>query len=183
MKINLLDAGFANHAKMFTVRVCERIPAEFGDEGLTVRFALDPTLGAPESYRIDRVEGGWQVIGSDELGLYFGIGKLLHSAKWSADAFAPVPTAGVVTPACSYRAVYYSKHFYNWYQVAPVDEQERYLEDLLLWGYNVLHTTLPTVNATSFDDPIFTDAIEQTRRVFKLAKKLGNKIISSYRVL
>ncbi|MBQ9777549.1 MAG: hypothetical protein IJW22_01365, partial [Clostridia bacterium] len=173
MKICLLDGGFSTHARLFTTRVAERVPTELGEDGEKIVFAIDATLGAPESYRIEAIDGGWQVCGTDELGLYFGIGKLLHSAKWSSVDFTPVATDGVVSPASSYRAIYYSKHFYNWYQVAPMDEQERYLEDLLLWGYNVVHTTLPTVNASSFDDPIFTGAIEQTHRIFKLAKKFG----------
>ena len=173
MKINLIDGGNSIHADVFKKKLTKRIDAEFCDEGLTLEFSVDGGIGVAESYRIDKTEGGFSVKGSDCLGLYYGIGKLLHSAKWTKDAFYPIATDGVISPACSYRAVYFSVHFYNWYQVSPVDEQESYLEDLLLWGYNVLHCTLPRVNCVDFKDPIFIKAAENVRRIFLMAKKFG----------
>ena len=166
MKINLLDNGHTLQAQLLTERIGERIPAVYGNEGLVIELCIDAGVGAPESYLIKAIDNGFTVVGADELGLSFGVGKLLHSAKWAKDSFAPVATDGVVTPACPYRGVYYSKHFYNWYQMAPIEEQERYLADLLLWGHNLIHATLPTVNSESFDDPVFTGGIETTRRIF-----------------
>ena len=176
MKINLLDNGHALQAKLLTERLEERIPVVYGEDGLVIELLINPAIARAESYEIKAIDGGFAVIGSDELGLSHGVGKLLHSAKWAKDSFAPVATEGVVSPACSYRGVYYSKHFYNWYQMAPIEEQERYLADLLLWGHNLIHTTLPTVNSESFDDPVFVGGVESTRRIFKLAKKLGMKV-------
>ncbi|MBQ8258702.1 MAG: hypothetical protein IJY97_03985 [Clostridia bacterium] len=116
------------------------------------------------------------MVGSDTLGLYYGIGKLLHSAKWSESEFSPCSTNGVVSPACVCRTVSYAIHFYNWYQMAPDDEQESYLEDLLLWGYNTFHCALPIVNATTFEDDMFVKAVKNVRRLFKMAKKFGMKL-------
>ncbi|MBR7181429.1 MAG: hypothetical protein IKD28_01435 [Clostridia bacterium] len=175
MKLNLQANGHTLQADLLRERLAERIPVEYCADGLTVSLTVDETIGKPDSYIIFEESGAWQVVGANDLGLSYGVGKLLHSAKWEKESFVPVATDGVVTPACSYRGVYYSKHFYNWYQMAPMEEQERYLADLLLWGHNLIHCTLPTVNSAGFDDPVFTTGLETTRRIFKMAKKLGMK--------
>ena len=165
MKINLKDCGFDNHSRVFKRKLSDRIPVEFCEDGLSVELSIDKSIASAESYCICKNEDGFVVKGSDELGLYYGIGKFLHSAKWSDTDFAPVATNGVVSPACSYRAIYFSVHFFNWYQMAPMEEQEEYLEDLLLWGYNVLHCTLPRVNANSFKEEMFVKAADNIKRI------------------
>ena len=173
MKINLKDCGFDNHSRVFKRKLSDRIPVEFCEDGLSVELSIDKSIASAESYCICKNEDGFVIKGSDELGLYYGIGKFLHSAKWSDTDFAPVATNGVVSPACSYRAIYFSVHFFNWYQMAPMEEQEEYLEDLLLWGYNVLHCTLPRVNANSFKEEMFVKAADNIKRIFKMAKKFS----------
>ena len=126
------------HERLFKARLSDRLSADFCDGGLEISFQVDALLGNPESYKITEKNGAWCVVGSDELGLYYGVGKLLHSAKWGKDSFSPVATDGVVSAACDFRAIYFAIHFYNWYQNASIEELERYLEDLLLWGYNTI---------------------------------------------
>ena len=175
MKINLISGGNTAHADLLRSRINERIPCEYVSDGLTVSLSVDPVRGEAESYAIEAIDGGFAVVGTDTLGLYHGIGKLLHSAKWSENDFSPLPTDGLVVPYSKYRAIYFSMHFYNWYQMAPAEELERYLEDLMLWGYNTIHCTLPTINCETFEDKVFTDAVANLRRVYKMAKKNGMK--------
>ncbi len=174
MKINLLANGHDLHAEVLRTRLSERIGASYGEGGLVIELAM-ADLGAEESYRIDAIDGGFKITGSDTLGLFYGIGKFLHSATWTETDLTACPTDKVMTPHSTYRALYFPIHFYNWYQNASVEDVSRYLEDLLLWGFNILHTTLPIVNAMSMEDELVTKAVANVRRIFKIAKKYGMK--------
>ena len=104
MNIVLRTNGYDNHAQLLEKHIKRRIPTQIGNEGLVLELKIDAGIGAPESYEILPALGGYQIVGADSLGLYYGIGKLLHSAKWSDADFVPNPPKGVVTPACSFRA-------------------------------------------------------------------------------
>lgn len=176
MKLNLKANGHEDHARVLIKKLTARIPVEHCEDGLLIELIIDESIAKEESYYIKAINGGFAVAGNDTLGLYYGIGKLLHSAKWSESDFSPSVTDGVISPACTCRTVSYAIHFYNWYQMALDDEQESYLEDLLLWGYNMFHCSLPIVNATTFEDDMFVRAVKNVRRLFKMAKKFGMKL-------
>lgn len=176
MNIVLRANGYDNHAQLLEKHIKRRIPAQIGNEGLVLELKIDAGIGAPESYEILPVLGGYQIVGADSLGLYYGIGKLLHSAKWSDADFVPNPPKGVVTPACSFRATYFAIHFYNWYQQAPTEELETYVEEMLLWGYSTIIAVIPTVNMSTLEDDLYYKAIDKLKRVFSLTKKLGMKV-------
>ena len=176
MKIVLKSNGYESHASLLEKHIKKRIPAELGNEGLAIELKIDASIGAPESYRITESAARWLIEGSDTLGLYYGIGKLLHSAKWSETDFVPNPPTGVVTPACSFRATYFAIHFYNWYQQAPTDELETYVEEMLLWGYSTIIAVIPTVNMSTMEDALYYKAIDKLKRVFTLTKKFGMKV-------
>ena len=116
MKIKLENNGFLEHGELFKDRVLERIPVEFTDGGMTVEIKLDKRISVPESFSICADGDKWSITGSDELGLYFGIGKFLHTAIWSDSDFTPKATSGVVSADCHFRAMYFANHFYNFYR-------------------------------------------------------------------
>ena len=78
MKLNVIGNGFEAHAALLKKTVAARVGAEAENE-MTVALAVDASIGAAESYCITQTDGGWQITGADEAGLYFGIGKFLHS--------------------------------------------------------------------------------------------------------
>ncbi|MBQ9777390.1 MAG: dihydropteroate synthase, partial [Clostridia bacterium] len=174
MKLIVTHNNLDRHAALLQRIVTKRI-APNGD-AMQVSLSLDAALGAPESYRIACASGVWQITASDNLGLYYGIGKFLHGATWHKESFTPVATAGVVTPACPFRATYYSVHFHNWYHEAPVEELIRYTEEVLLYGYNTIFCILPIVNMNNFEDETFRMFRDKTRTVYRIAKDLGMKI-------
>lgn len=176
MTINLVTNNFNQHARILKRCIDERIPAEYSDDGVTIKLCIDDTIGAEESYLISAVDKGWKITGADEMGLFFGIGKFLHSAKWTETELIPNPPQHVMTPACSFRATYFAIHFYNWYQMAPLEEIQQYLEEMLLWGYSTVICIIPIINSDSFEDEVFLTSAERTRKIFRLAKELGMKI-------
>jgi len=177
MNIRLIINGYDKQAELLRRKISERIPAEFTVTGrLSIALTVDPAIGAPESYEI-RAEGDvYTVTGTDELGLYHGIGKFLHTAKWTDEDFVPNPPKGVIEPDCSFRVMYFSVHNYNWYHLAPTEELESYLEDMILWGYNGIHCIVPVMNITELGDEVFRDGVERARRLFTLARKVGLKV-------
>jgi len=176
MQMKLIDNGFRQHGKMLCEVLKERIKLDSTGDEMRLELNVDATLGKVESYEITREENTWKISGSDEMGLYYGIGKFLHTATWTDEKFIPKTTAGVQTPDCSYRAIYFSVHFYNWYQMALIEDLKKYLRDMLLWGYNVVMLIIPLVNISSTEDGIFRTSVERTRVIFQLAKEYGMKL-------
>ena len=129
MKINLLDNGYQSQAELLMRTIGERIPVQQTEDGMSIVLDVNQLLGKAESFQIVKTENVWKIIGSDEAGLYYGIGKFLHTAAWDEGSFTPVETEGVITPDCDFRATYYSIHFYNWYYTAPTEELKNYTED------------------------------------------------------
>ena len=176
MKIWIEEHGNNDHKNVLLEVLRERIPVEEAPDGLKISLWIDAAMGPEESYRVDAVEGGFAVTGTDTLGLYFGIGKLLHTAAWTEESFAPKATDGLVSPDCPYRIVYFATHFFNWYNLAPVEEVEKYARDLLLWGYNIAHCTIGVSIYDSMDDPRVTALFRKVRRILLIARKYGMKI-------
>ena len=176
MKLNVVSNENTLHEQLLLRRIKERVPVEISEEGTQIELCIDASIDAAESYRIVKDGDTWRVQGACSLGLFFGIGKLLHSAKWSKGEFHPTPTDGVITPACSFRAMYFSVHFYNWYYMASAKELESYVEDMLLWGYNTILGILPVVNIVHWGDAAHTESAEKERRIFSIAKKYGMRV-------
>lgn len=174
MMLDILDNGYTRHAALLQKHVEKRIGTAAG-EALRIELSVDARLGAPESYRLSRAGETFRITGADESGLYYGIGKFLHTAVWSETAFVPRVTDTVVTPACSFRAMYFAVHLYNYYANAPAEELADYLEDLLLWGYNGIVLIIPVIDLETFDEELFHSAVRKGKTIFSLAKSLGIK--------
>lgn len=176
MRINIQDNGYEKQRELLMKSVAERIPLDLSGEEMRIVLCVDETIGKAESFLIEYVDGAWNITGADELGLSYGIGKFLHTARWGETDFVPQPPVGVCTPAHDFRAVYVSIHFHNWYHEATTEELKKYLEELLLWGHNAIITVVPLVNLESFDEPAFYQAVEKNKALFGLAKDLGMKV-------
>lgn len=176
MTVNIIDNGFKLHSALLKKSISSRIPAEYTEDGMTVELILDRLIGDAESYLIKKTDSGWKIIGADESGIFYGIGKFLHTSKWSDVDFVPCPPTRVVTPACSFRAMYFAVHLFNWYANAPAEELGEYLEELLLWGYNTIVLIIPVIDIYTFDDVLYHNAVDKSRMIFSLAKRLGMKI-------
>lgn len=175
MKLNLKSNGFLKHAELFKKTVSNRIPTEFTDDGMIIELRIDKNISTEESYLICGESSHWDIIGSDELGLYYGIGKFLHTAKWTENEFFPQANCCIVAPECHFRAMYFATHFYNFYHAATTEALEQYVDDMLLWGYNTILCIIPVVTLKE-NDPNFKLEVERVKRIFDAAKLRGLKI-------
>jgi len=168
-----------NIGRVFTRQVSQRCDARITSTGNAPRrvvLAIEPGLGS-EGFRItDDSKGSVRIIGNDELGLLYGVGKFLRSSRYDQGGFTSGSWRGTSAPQGSFRAIYAATHFMNFYEAAPIQEVQSYIEDLGLWGANVVIVHFPTWTFKGFDDPAARRNLQQLRRIFQGAKAVGMQV-------
>lgn len=144
-----------------------------GRAPLRVTLAIEPGFGA-EGFRIaDAGKNGVRIIGNDARGLLYGVGKFLHSSRYDQGGFTPGGWRRTSVPQCSCRDLGASTHFMNFYEAAPMEEVQAYIEDVGLWGANSVTVGLPTWDFKGFDDPGARRSVDRMRRILQAAKACG----------
>jgi hypothetical protein len=64
-------------------------------------------------------------------------------------------------------------HFFNWYHVAPIEEIERYMCELALWGCNALMVVFDIKLFQSINDPEASEIAERLNAVLAAGKRVG----------
>ncbi len=127
-----------------------------------VELGLDPGIGT-EGYRIEDGNPGTRILGNDERGLIFGVGRFLRQPGWR----------GQSVPRRTVRGIYFATHFHNFYHDAPIAEIERYVEDLALWGCNSLSVWFDMHHYQGLGDPAAQAMIARLRAILKAASAVG----------
>jgi hypothetical protein len=140
---------------------------------LTVMISIDPAIGK-EGFRIsDHADGGIEVAGQNELGVLYGLGKLLRTSRYSKDGFAPGYWRGLSVPKKPIRGIYFATHFHNFYHDGPIDEIQNYVEEVALWGCNNLMVWYDMNHFNGFDDPKAVAFRKRLDGILKTANNLG----------
>jgi|GEM_PF-4455159 len=120
------------------------------------------------------------ICGSDSRGILYGLGKFLRLADYGSSCFDVSPMQKLVSPAISDRGIYFATHFNNYYECAPLDEINTYIEDQALWGANAIWTWF---DMHWYPNGFWNDAnssgmkmIERIRFINKKASSLGLKV-------
>jgi len=165
-------------ADVFSYQVLKRCGSELkvGERGeLSISLELAPGIGA-EGFRIESgPKATVRVIGNDELGLLHGVGKLLRTSRFAPGEFLPGTWQGTSVPQKPVRGIYFATHFHNFYHDGPVAENQRYVEELGLWGYNALAVWFDMHHYNGIDDPAAQAMIERLRAILAAAKRVGMK--------
>ncbi len=153
---------------------CEARVVTTGDAPLTVELAIAPGVGS-EGFQIEnRSEGGVKIIGHDERGLLYGVGKFLRTSRYDQGGFTPGDWRGTSVPQKPVRGIYFATHFHNFYHDAPIEKVQRYVEDLGLWGFNVLAFWYDMRHAgNGIDDPMAVEFLARLRAIGQAAKRIG----------
>jgi hypothetical protein len=137
-------------------------------------FRVDPSIMGAESFTIENgANDSLWVVGHDPRGLLYGVGKLLHTSSYSPGTFKPGSWRGYSHPALPLRGIYFATHFHNWYHVAPVDEVERYIEEMALWGTNTLSIWFDQHHYQGIDDPQAQAMLERLKIILSAARRIG----------
>lgn len=165
-----------NIARLFRRVVTDRCEVKVvtdGDAELRIDLALKSGIGKEGFTIADGENGTIGIIGNEERGLLFGVGKFLRSSGYEERSFTPGAWRGTSVPSCPVRGIYFATHFYNFYHNAPVAEIERYVEELGLWGFNVVSVWFDMHHYKGINDPEAKLMIERLRRVLGAANKVG----------
>ncbi|MCY2990213.1 MAG: hypothetical protein NTY19_20410 [Planctomycetota bacterium] len=164
-----------NIGKVFVRQVQQRCEAKVmtdGDAPFTVELAIAPGNGA-EGFGIEDRPGGVRIVGNDERGLLYGVGKLLRTSRYDQGGFTPSIWREISVPHKPVRGIYFATHFYNYYHAAPTEEIERYVEDLGLWGYNALVVWYDMHHFDGADDPQAVAFREHLHKILAAARRIG----------
>lgn len=138
----------------------------------TLELAVEPGIGK-EGFKIaDGPNGSIRIVGNDERGVLYGVGKFLRGSRYER-GFAPSAWRGVSVPEKPLRGIYFATHFYNYYQTAPVEEEERYVEELALWGVNSVLVWYDMHHFKGFDDPEAAAFRGRLKRILQAAHRCG----------
>ncbi len=145
------------HAGLYTVLQTE----DAADH--RVELSFDPALDG-EGYEI-RIgnDGVIRLSGGAFAGLCYGIGRILHRSPELLQSEKRAPEKTV-------RGVYFATHFYNYYQAAPIEKIQEYIEELFLWGCNGIAVWFDRHAFSGFSDEEAGRMIERLHRIFEAAK-------------
>jgi hypothetical protein len=138
-----------------------------------VELGVQPGSGAEGFEIVGAPDGGARIVGYDERGLLFGVGKFLRTSLCQDGRFVPGLWRGVSVPQKPVRGMYFATHFHNYYHDAPIDDITRYVEDLSLWGINVISVWFDMHHYRGIDDPQARTMITRLKAILKAAKALG----------
>ena len=175
------DAGVVARraAGILSRQISERCDAKVltaGEAAWAIHLGCESGIG-PEGYRISDGPGGSvRILGNDERGLLYGVGKFLRSSRYDRGGFTPGTWRGTSVPQCPMRGIYFATHFNNFYEAASFEELERYVEDLSLWGFNLLTLSYPHWQYAGYDDPAARKMTEHLRRLMRVAKQVGMRV-------
>jgi len=163
---------------VFSRQVAKRCPARVTTQGeapLTVALTLDPAIGS-EGFRISGRGGGIEVAGQNELGVLYGLGKLLRTSRYSQEGFTPGSWRGQSVPQKPIRGIYFATHFHNFYHEAPIEEVQHYVAELALWGFNTLLVWYDMHHFDGLDDPKAAAFRKRLYAICKAARDVGLEI-------
>lgn len=168
-----------NIGRVFARQVQQRCEAKVITEGeapLIVELVIEPGIGV-EGFRIeDRSGGGVKIVGNDERGLLYGLGKFLRTSRYDQGGFTPGIWRGKSVPACPVRGVYLATHFGNFYETASPEDIQRYVEDMALWGMNAMVLHYPHWQFNGFDDPASKKFVTRSKQIIRTAHAVGMRI-------
>jgi hypothetical protein len=160
--VDLIDCEAEQSCKGAVDAILDCQPG-IGEEGYSIAWADDAQRSA------------WRIIGNDERGLLYGVGKFLRGCQFEGDAGAwrYVGEEGTWRPKLVVRGMYFATHFHNFYHDAPLAEVESYVEDLALWGCNALSVWYDMHHYAGIQDPAAQAMIARLRAVIKAANAVG----------
>jgi hypothetical protein len=144
-----------------------------GAAALRVELAIEPGIGR-EGFKIsDGPDAILRIAGNDPRGVLYGVGKFLHTSRYSEGGFTPGAWRGASVPQKAVRGIYLATHMGNFYDAAPVAEVRQYVQELGLWGFNSLMVWYDMRIFAGFHDPKAIAFRERLGQILQAARDLG----------
>lgn len=153
------------------VKIVKDASAQF-----TIELAKEQTKD-PESYHIaDKTKTHVKISAAEDAAVLYGVGRFLRTSRYDKNGFTPGTWRGTSAPKGKVRGMYFATHFGNFYEAAPIEEVQKYVEELALWGINHLVIHFATWQYTSFYDAEAQKALTRSRQIMGIAKACGMKV-------
>jgi hypothetical protein len=144
-----------------------------GAAACIVELGIQKGIG-DEGFRIEGTSGcKVRILGNDTRGLLYGVGKFLRSNTYHQGSFTLGEWRGTSVPEEPFRGIYFATHFFNFYHEAPIEEIQRYVEDLGLWGYNAIIVWYDMHHFEGMQDPAAQAMIKRLNAILRTAKNVG----------
>lgn len=173
------DPRFEKLFEILATRIQERSgirPTAGGNSACAIELSTQQGIGR-EGFRIaDLSPGKLSITGNDDLGLLYGIGKFLRMNTYSKGSVTLGTWRGDSVPEKPFRAIYFATHFGNYYEEAPIEEVQRYVEDLALWGYNTVIVWFDMHQYNGIDDPAAQAMLKRLNALLEAAKSAGLQV-------
>ena len=149
-------------------RVVTDVEAQFA-----VELEVAPGIGT-DGFRIeDRPGGGVKISGDNARGLLYGVGKFLHTSRYDRGGFEAGAWRGTSIPEKPVRGIYFATHFHNYYHDAPIEDVQRYVEDVGLWGLNTLIVWYDMHHFNGFDSSEAVEFRKRLKAICGAARRVG----------
>ena len=172
---NGLEDGFFERVRSIVLRKAKDLYGPCEGEGYRIILQKSDDL-AENAYRITSTEDGVRVEASTRLGIISGAGRVLQEGDFDGGSFIPGDFSGTFTPRSPLCGVYFASHFGNYYVNAPKEEIIRYLEELALWGSEMIRVWFDFHHYSGLDDPDAQDFLARLELIVSTGKYLGMKI-------
>ncbi|MDO4587382.1 MAG: hypothetical protein Q4C95_08800 [Planctomycetia bacterium] len=166
-----IDIGDSVAVRILKTRLRERNLTFAPEKSNSVRFELDSTLALDE-YRISLQNETIILSASEKRGFVYAVGKLLRGTPQNGE-FRYFGETGTFSPKSPMRGVYFATHFGNFHESAPLSEVERYIEDMALYGVNILVVWFDFHQYSGIDDPNALAMIERLHAMLRKANEVG----------
>jgi hypothetical protein len=165
------------YTEILSSRITERTGIKstvIGKTACEIELGVREGIGR-EGFRIEDASGlaKIRIIGNDDRGLLYGIGKFLRSNTYRSGSFLIGNWRGTSVPKNDVRGIYFATHFHNYYNDAPVEDIRRYVEDLSLWGVNALSVAYDMHSFAGIEDPAAQAMLKRLHVILKTAKEVG----------
>jgi len=139
----------------------------------SIELGIQKGIGK-EGFRIEEASpGAVRILGNDNRGLLYGVGKFMRGNTYHPDSFTLGSWRGTSIPEKPLRGVCTVPHFYNFYHEAPIEQIQRYTEDLALWGFNLIVFGFDIHKFESIHDSAAQAMLQRMNLIGEAAKKLG----------
>ena len=159
--------------RLLALEIAERCGASTVSAPTKVSLELSDGIGREGFCIEDAGPAHIRISGNDERGLLYGVGKFLHTSLMGDGQFVPSTWRGTSVPDKELRGIYLATHFFNWYHVAPIEDIERYMSELALWGCNALMVVFDIKLFQSINDPEAREIAERLNAVLAAGKRVG----------
>lgn len=146
------------------LKSAERLLRERGNITGEWMVKIDPNLGK-EEYSVEQENKILVISGGTASAVVYGFGRLIREPEFRGNS----------APDKSFRAIYFATHFGNWYDNAPEDEIDRYIEDLALWGCNVIRAWFDRHHFRNIMEPAAQKKLKNLKHIFRKSASLGMK--------